>query len=171
MDMRIEITPLEAAAPVACRKGCSYCCHAVIGVHAHEVAALAEAIHGIEDTPLRQVIVQAIHRNAARTNAARAHPGRRFAPRCALLGDDDACLVYAHRPARCQGHQSHSLEACMTDYVSAEAPLLGGEAAPEGPYELSTALSEFLTDEYGCRARLAAGKPAFRHALATTKAG
>jgi Fe-S-cluster containining protein len=158
------------AAPAVCRKGCAYCCHRFIAARAPEVAALAGAIHALDSAPLRQVVVETVHRNAARSHASFARHGFQIAPRCALLGDDDACLVYGQRPENCRLRESRSLEACMMSYLSGPGAARGGDAAPDSEYEMSTALSEFLTDEAGCRTRLAAGQPAFRHAL-VVKAG
>jgi len=167
MSPSFDAGPMPGVPAPACRKGCAYCCHRFVAVDAAEVAAIADAIHALESTPLRQVVVQTVHRNAARSQASFARPGHQVvAPRCALLGDDEACLVYGLRPRECRRLESPCVQACVSRYITGPGSVRGGRASPDGLYEMSTALSEFLTDEAGCRARLAGGRPAFRHALA-----
>lgn len=76
------------AADMQCRRGCAGCCHAELSVCAVEAAAIREQLDAL-DEPARA---------ALRARAAVAAQ----APRCVMLGEEDACAIYAARPLVCR---------------------------------------------------------------------
>lgn len=76
------------AADMMCRRGCASCCHAELSVCAVEAAAIRAELDAL-DTPVRA----ALHARAGAPSAA---------PRCVMLDEDDACVIYAARPLVCR---------------------------------------------------------------------
>lgn len=86
-------------ADLSCRAGCASCCYAWLTVSAVEAAPLREA--------LAQLPADERARVRARGVEELLREGRGDAPaRCAMLGDDERCVVYQGRPLVCrtQGH-------------------------------------------------------------------
>ncbi|MBB4284635.1 YkgJ family cysteine cluster protein [Roseospira goensis] len=90
--------------PIACRAGCSICCHARwILVTAPEVLVLADAVRARPDAGDVRT----------RADAAALAPAIEVTrPPCALLDGAGLCSVYAVRPLKCRGHTSMDLAAC-----------------------------------------------------------
>ncbi len=92
----------------ACARGCSHCCHQRVEVTAAEVFLLARALRARPDTG----------RDARVAKTAMAVEGldgpayHREQVRCALLGEDGACTVYAARPIACRRHHSTDAAVC-----------------------------------------------------------
>jgi hypothetical protein len=172
----------------ACGKGCSYCCHDWVPVLANEVFLAGEAVAAIADRTVRRGVIDTVHRNAARAQASIAAPHLHRPVRCAMLAEDDSCLIYKNRPEHCRNRHSTSLDSCLADFVEGgsgkgilakstacevvntasragfvHALEAGGQDTRE--YEMSSALSEYLRDPHGCRARYDAGKQTFLHAV------
>lgn len=105
---------------VACAAGCNYCCHGMrVDVSIPEVARIAGHIEHNLDASARAAI-----RERARTNAEQTH-GKSILQyplrlRCALLGDEGACLVYAVRPVTCRNEHSTNVEQCRAGYEQQE---------------------------------------------------
>jgi hypothetical protein len=78
------------AADLACRRGCAGCCRVELSLCAVEAAAVRAHL---ESLPQEQ-------RGALRARAK--GPPSDAAPRCVMLGDDDACGIYAARPLVCR---------------------------------------------------------------------
>ncbi len=94
---------------VACRAGCSMCCHNLILLTAPEVFAIADEVarrpSATEDAA---AIARAALAGKGLDRDARLE--RRLA--CPLLASD-LCSIYAVRPIACRGFFSLSLEACQ----------------------------------------------------------
>lgn len=171
---------------LACRKGCSYCCHHRVSAPAQEVLTLVERIEGLP-APQRAAVVEKVSRNAERVESMDGQTAFRTPMPCALLGENNACSVYDDRPSKCRQYHSLSLEACETSFfrpddlssrVPLSTPLLVASTAhylgfrkvleergvDTMHYELHTALREALSDPQACGERLARGEPAFVHA-------
>jgi Fe-S-cluster containining protein len=101
LDMPGEAKP-------ACARGCSHCCHQRVEVTAPEVFLLARVLRARPDAA-RDARIAAI------ASAPEAMDGRAYhrkQVRCALLGDDGACTVYAARPIACRRHHSTDAAVC-----------------------------------------------------------
>lgn len=79
------------AADMQCRRGCAGCCHVGLSVCAVEAAAIRAQLDAL-DEPTR----------AELRARARTEPSASPAPRCVMLGADDACAIYAARPLVCR---------------------------------------------------------------------
>ncbi len=88
-----RVTARHARA-LACRRGCSSCCHQHLSVLPVEFARVAEAVRALDD-------------DARAAMAARLAGGvarAREDPRCPLLDDAGACRIYTARPLICRTH-------------------------------------------------------------------
>jgi Fe-S-cluster containining protein len=172
---------------LACRRGCSYCCHGYVSATAPQIFAAAEAIRAnalsfeaacarIQDTAMR------VGGLDWRARIALREP-------CPLLAEG-ACSIYAERPLACRGYVSLSVAACkrayeeLTDevvippvYASVRSALesalraaLRACALPALSYELTGALAKAL-ESPDAEARWLAGEAVFDAASADRSAG
>jgi Fe-S-cluster containining protein len=157
---------LQARPPkldIACRQGCTYCCHSYVGVVPPEVFRLAAAIRKSSAPALAIEEVRARCRPLMGLEPM-DRLGRKLP--CPLL-IEGSCAVYADRPMVCRQTTSLSLEACIDEFENRNAhaqipvsplhlahssnvhvALLGALAAAGrsiAAYELSAALDLVLT--------------------------
>ena len=99
--------PAAAGEPLACKAGCTYCCHNVVMATAPEIFSAASELRARHD----QAFVAGV---AGRCDAVGATAGIRRSP-CPLL-HDNLCSVYSARPTVCRKHTSFSVDACIADY-------------------------------------------------------
>lgn len=78
-------------ADMACRAGCTGCCHVQLGVSSVEAAAIREHLASLPAEP----------RSALAARAAGHRPDGPDAP-CVMLGDDGRCAIYPARPLVCR---------------------------------------------------------------------
>jgi Fe-S-cluster containining protein len=98
-------------AEMQCGTGCADCCHtrlSVTGVEAAAVAALVATLSSDERVEL------------AALAGRRPDPAD---PRCAALGDDDRCRIYAARPVVCRSHGApirlgRAISACPRNFTA-----------------------------------------------------
>jgi|SRR5579871_1452210 len=96
--------------PIACAKGCAFCCHVSVTATAPEVFLAANALREKYKGNLETILyrVQAADQKT-RTLTSQERALRRIP--CALL-EDNACSIYAARPGACRGFVSTSAKAC-----------------------------------------------------------
>lgn len=95
----------------ACASGCSPCCHLYVQVPPGSAALIANHISA-EWTPAeRDALIERLEIAARRLRASSDPLSLRM--RCALLGNDDRCTVYAVRPPSCRAFTSRSLPRCQ----------------------------------------------------------
>ena len=99
--------PAAAGEPLACKAGCTYCCHNVVMATAPEIFSAASELRARHD----QAFVAGV---VGRCDAVGATAGIRRSP-CPLL-HDNLCSVYSARPTVCRKHTSFSVDACIADY-------------------------------------------------------
>ncbi|MCK4119564.1 YkgJ family cysteine cluster protein [Ralstonia solanacearum] len=103
---------VEAAAPfVACKRGCSACCH--MNVNVTEVEA--------------QIIEEQTGRRYARFTGAIRHPDGEFTGVACPFLVDGTCSIYSVRPFACRHHMSFNLDAywCSPERAHlAEMPMI-----------------------------------------------
>jgi Fe-S-cluster containining protein len=102
-----RIPPTSVGAELACKAGCTYCCHNVVMATAPEVFLAAGELRAHHDA-------QFIAGVAGRCDAVAATAGVRRNP-CPLL-HHNLCSVYAARPSVCRKHTSFAVDACIADY-------------------------------------------------------
>lgn len=144
-------------ASIACKAGCSYCCHAEVKVLAPEVFASAKAIRQLpvaEINSIKQRLVDHANQNPESSTW-------NLRPACPFLADG-LCSIYAIRPAVCRRAHSLDKDACASSNpeipqqlglsLGAEALLHGTASAYEnqgfdaGYYDFSRALLLVLRD-------------------------
>lgn len=109
---------------VACTRGCSYCCHLRVEIRPHEAFVLAHHIQTKCSPEQRARVLPRIADNLERIALLSRDQHVRAGIPCALL-DDDACSVYAARPAACRKYHSVSVAVCRAAFDDTAAPLIG----------------------------------------------
>ena len=112
LDRTFAEAPAGVLASVACRSGCSSCCHVPVDVQAHEVLFAADHIM-LHFPPVELESAIALL-GAHRERVAAFAPGERDASRqpCALLLAD-ACSIYGGRPQPCRSHHTSDADVCV----------------------------------------------------------
>jgi hypothetical protein len=96
----------QVKAPIACSKGCSFCCKTYVSATIPEVLNLAQSLRANKARSARVI--------AAAQQCRQIPQAQREAHRipCPML-EDDACAEYAHRPVSCRYLLSTSLPTCI----------------------------------------------------------
>jgi Fe-S-cluster containining protein len=102
----IERLDLPGEEPLACTKGCSYCCHQRVELTAPEVLLIARSVR--ESAERRSRVAETARRLGGQD--ARTHHLAQV--RCALLDENGACSVYASRPLACRRAHSTDVGIC-----------------------------------------------------------
>lgn len=100
---------------MACKAGCTWCCHFKVDVRADEALALAEHVRARLDAATRSRVLEAARRNAEtiRTLAPAEHLRTNIA--CCFLVDG-GCSVYAARPFACRNYHATDVAGCITHF-------------------------------------------------------
>jgi Fe-S-cluster containining protein len=180
LDRTYATTAAPLRAQVACRAGCSHCCHVPVDVQAHEVFYAAEHIQlNFPPEDLAEIIARtAMHSDSI---AALMKGERPFVLQpCPLLDAGGSCSIYEGRPEICRAHHASDATACAAATVPGEfdqgdipalhgrmfAVMLGLDEAMESAgfdaraYDFGSALHEALTDSL-CLVRWMRRQPAF----------
>jgi hypothetical protein len=124
--------------PIACREGCTFCCHLRVLVTIPEVLRIAAHLRASLDSPELTALRDRI--DAHRQRVAEA-PGR-TRPACPLL-QQDRCRVYALRPMSCRGWNSLDVLGCEAHHAD---PSRGVRVPVYGPqYEVHALVQEGLS--------------------------
>jgi Fe-S-cluster containining protein len=95
--------------PPACREGCAWCCHKLVGTSAPEVFRIADYLHRqLSPSQLQAIQDQVIERDEHRKSLDRWAAARLPCP----LLIDDRCSVYRVRPLTCRGFNSSDAHKC-----------------------------------------------------------
>ena len=117
-DRRFEATfdhLRKDGAPIACKPGCSFCCHLRVTVAPHEAIALFRHLRSQIPAPLAQEIEQRVLANAARIAHMTEEQHWSKNVQCAFLVDG-TCSAYRARPMACALHHSLDVDACEASY-------------------------------------------------------
>lgn len=142
---------------VACRSGCSHCCHQSVGITPLEGFAIVEHLRHTRSPEDLAAITSQLERRVAETAGLR--PSEQYSPRfpCVFLADG-ACSIYPVRPLVCRGMNSLDAEACrkrMFDEVARTRFLTEGKDGQcylepiQGAKAVSAGLQFALTDLFG----------------------
>ena len=142
---------------IDCAPGCAFCCHLAVAVPPGVAEMIAD--HVAETFPPEAQSALLVRLQAAQAVAFAAADPTGLRHRCALLGPDDRCSVYAVRPISCRAFTSPSATRC-------EALIAG--AAPDGGVPQNPSLFRLHRDatavlEQTARVR---GEPAMQRGLA-----
>ena len=91
----------RGSVPVACERGCSFCCHLRVEIRPHEVFVLAQHIQTKFSPAQRAHVMTRLEENLKRLSALSKEQHIRAGIPCALL-EEGACSVYEARPATCR---------------------------------------------------------------------
>lgn len=119
--------------PVACDKGCAFCCYLSVETTIPGAIAVANALEGPRAN-LKSGLADTAPKIAGKTPSQRAA----MQVPCPFLRDN-ACQVYDVRPLSCQSHYSFDKKACETDRAS------GGVAGNIPVYGLPRVLNTMIT--------------------------
>lgn len=160
--------------PIACRKGCSFCCNIWVDATAPEVLTAFKAIHKSEE------LIAAVRK------ANELYAGLTFKQRwgmltpCPMLADN-LCSIYGSRPRVCRTAVSQDADACRrtylelsqegvptpmvhvlakTGFATALAGALKRARLPHVSYEFTAALNKAL-DTPECERRWLEGEDVF----------
>jgi len=104
----------EHGSSMACELHCSECCHAVFGLFLIEAANLKEHFDQLDTQEKKDVLLRCnetergLKRLEKKLELHGEDPGMqasilaRERIRCPLLGDDQSCVLYDHRPITCR---------------------------------------------------------------------
>lgn len=114
IQLRMDSGLSGSSAEVACKKGCSYCCHYRVSITAVEAFAIAEHVASLpsdESSKFNRRIAENARRIAG---MSRIEHLRTNIP-CAFL-EDGACSIYPMRPIACRGYHSLDVEVCRRSF-------------------------------------------------------
>jgi len=110
--------------PVACERGCSYCCHLRVEIRPHEAFVLAHHIQNKFSAEQRMRALSRIEESLKKISPLGKEQHIRAGIACALL-EEGACSVYEGRPATCRKYYSVSVQTCRDAFNDTSAPLTG----------------------------------------------
>jgi len=115
MDEAVAAVPLPAPLALACRSGCSYCCHYHVYVTAPEALVLGAQVRQMPDRARAEVTARLQGNADLATQLGRdAHIATNV--RCAFLSEAGECGVYELRPAACRRHHSFDVTPCRVTF-------------------------------------------------------
>lgn len=116
-----NLTAAERAGPrkaIACRIGCSHCCHAWVSARAPEILFVKRAIGAKQREEVRAAVEEAFAVTGTLDVAERS----KIARPCPLLRDD-RCQVYGARPATCRTAVSGDAAICAIAFRPGADPI------------------------------------------------
>lgn len=96
---------------VACKPGCSYCCHLRVSILPHEAIALFSYLRSEIRRDQRLRIEQKIQDNAARIAKMTREEHYATNIACAFL-EEGMCMAHTVRPSACSGYHSMDVHEC-----------------------------------------------------------
>ena len=123
---RAAIAREPPSRPIACAKGCSFCCFSKVVITAPEALRIAAHLRSaLGPEALSAVTARIVAADDRTRGLTRA---RRFEEKiaCPLLGDDGSCSVHEVRPLTCAGWTSLDVGACERHFQAE----IEGESAP-----------------------------------------
>jgi uncharacterized protein len=177
---------LPTSPSVACRVGCTSCCHVPVGVAIPEVVLIAETLQAEStEEELAEVLARVRRAEGARIGLVGPERDRLRHP-CPMLDEaDGTCSIYEFRPLNCRGWNSLEVASCDSYFAdsagtstipidgvrrtisqSIAAGMQGGlesRGLEHSTVDLATALRIILEDPTAID-RWLAGEPAFREA-------
>ncbi len=117
MSQALETFQADGAG-IACRAGCSFCCHLRVMVYPHEAIALFRYLRSRIPKDQADGVRARLVENAAHINKLGREGRVATGVACAFL-IDGKCSAYEVRPAACSGYHSLSRERCEEEYDNA----------------------------------------------------
>jgi Fe-S-cluster containining protein len=153
---------------LACRDGCSFCCHQKVRARAQEIFSIAHYIQSEFSKEEQTRLISRLKKNVAALAGLSEIEHSRKNVACPLL-DDSRCSVYSVRPGACRTYHSLDVKSCEYSYShpgdvqekrpvdvrleaawmemrSMENGVFAHENFDDNAYELGAALLEALTN-------------------------
>jgi Fe-S-cluster containining protein len=125
LNRRMEATfshvKAEGAPAIACRAGCSFCCHIPVEIVAHEAIALYDYLQTRLPQDVKAAVTERLLANAEGIGAMTKEEHLATNVQCAFL-IDEKCSVYESRPLACASHHSLDVSRCEDSYKHPEVP-------------------------------------------------
>jgi len=134
LDDALRAVADSPGATPACQAGCSYCCHYHVYVTAPEALAIADHMRGWPAADRDRVLAK-LTENAGQAAALGKDRHVQTNIRCAFLGGDDLCSIYAVRPLACRRHHSFDVTPCRTTFEDPDCQ----DQCPQSPQRVATA--------------------------------
>jgi Fe-S-cluster containining protein len=112
VDEALAATIAGHKVPIACSRGCAWCCSLRVQVQPYEAFRLAAWLRRNFDAARLERVVARLRSNVEKTSALGEEGRKRTNLPCSLLGDDGACTAYEARPAQCRRYHSQSVDPC-----------------------------------------------------------
>ena len=112
-DQRIASAP--DAGTLACRAGCTWCCHFSVDVRAVEVFAILDFVERTFTPEQKQRVYAEIRDNSAALNDLDEFERMRRNVKCPFLSDG-RCTIYSVRPQTCRNYHATSALGCQQSY-------------------------------------------------------
>lgn len=128
LDDAISRQPAVPSQTIACKSGCSYCCHYHVYVYAPEALAIAEHLAS-SPAAFRDSAVAKLRANAEQVASLGLERHMVTNIACAFLRDDQSCGIYAVRPSACRRHHSMDVTVCKTTFDDPTATDLSSQSA------------------------------------------
>jgi Fe-S-cluster containining protein len=125
-DERLAAAP--DAGTLACRPGCSWCCHFTIDVLAVEVFSILDHLATLP-TKEQQRLRERIQRNAQQLAGLDEDERARTNIECAFLRDGQ-CTIYAVRPQTCRNYHATNAAGCQQVFEHPENEDIDPDFAP-----------------------------------------
>ncbi len=109
--------------PIACRAGCSHCCHEKVLVVAPEAVRLAEHLRETLPAAAFERLVERVRETDTVTRGLSRAERTSRSIACPLLDRDGTCSAYVARPIVCGGWVSLDVDACARRQGDPSAPV------------------------------------------------
>lgn len=101
--------------PVACHKGCEWCCHQAVYANSYELHFLSEQLKKNFPKDGLTTLVGLAEKKQEQTTALSEKEIQKFKSPCPLL-KNGSCSAYSVRPMACRIYLSTKLESCLEFY-------------------------------------------------------
>ncbi len=126
-DERIECAPDVGA--LACRAGCTWCCHFSVDVRAVEVFRILDLIEREFTDEQKARVYEEIRANSVKLSGLDEMERMRRNIRCPFLAEG-RCSIYAARPQTCRNYHATNVEGCKLSYEQPDNLEIDPEFAP-----------------------------------------
>ncbi|MFZ6693717.1 YkgJ family cysteine cluster protein [Undibacterium sp. SXout20W] len=94
---------------IACRAGCSFCCHVRVEAKQAEIDYIAQKLHQLPETELTAILVHMEQGFAEKAAFSLSDPLKKLP--CVLLKNQQ-CMIYENRPTVCRKGHSIDVQPC-----------------------------------------------------------
>ncbi len=126
-DERVESSP--DVGTLACRAGCTWCCHFSVDVRAVEVFRILDLIEREFTSEQKARVYAEIRANSVKLRDLDEMERMRRNVKCPFLAEG-RCSIYAARPQTCRNYHATSVEGCKLSYEQPDNLEIDPESAP-----------------------------------------